>query len=108
MRISFDQKWNEWEKKQAVAEAVKLEQQKKAAAVEQTAEENLAKGREEGREEGLEKGRELERQANVTSVVKTLASTGDDEASIVTKLISIFGLSKDQAEDYYHNTLNPA
>lgn len=81
MRVYFDQKWNEWEKKRAVNQAVNQ-------AVEQAVEQTTEK--------------------NVVSAVKTFVNEGDDEASIITKLISIFGLSKDQAEAYYHSTLNPA
>lgn len=81
MRIDLDQRLNEWEKQQAVAAASK---------------ENLAKGQAQGRD------------GAISEAVKYLNNQGNDEHSIIATLKSMFGLSTQQAEDYYHSAVAPA
>ena len=75
-------------------------------------EQALAKAAREREKAELERRKrekaETERQTSITNLVKLLANSGNNEQSIVSELVTVFGLPLSQAENYYRQTINPA
>ena len=111
MRINFNQQDQEWAMEQALAKAAQERERadlERNKAVRERQKANLERKKAAWEREQREKA-ETKQQTSITNLVKLLlASSGNDEQSIVGKLMTVFDLSSSQAENYYRQTINPA
>ena len=110
MRINFNQQDQEWAMEQALAKAAQERERadlERNKAVRERQKANLERKKAAWEREQREKA-ETKQQTSITNLVKLLASSGNDEQSVVGKLMTVFDLSSSQAENYYRQTINPA
>ena len=88
MRIDFDQKLQEWQKRREIAESYE-------------------KGRKQGRQLAAQQAAQREAKS-VNEAIEIFVGQGEPKNAVIDKLVKIFSLSRSQAERYYQDAMKPA
>ena len=92
MRIDFDQKLQEWQKRREIAESH---------------ERGLRQGQEQERQRAAQQAAQREAKS-VNEAIEIFVGQGEPKNAVIDKLVKIFSLSRSQAERYYQDAMKPA